>query len=339
MKTVRVIASLLYPDVMSLDITGPLQVFASANVERQRQGLMPAYSVCLLTDRPGPVMTSSGIQIVADQSWRDTPVEQLDTLLIPGGAGVEAQCGHIELLDWLQQGQPLLRRLGSVCSGALVLAEAGLLNGRRATTHWADLDVLQRHAFIEVEGDRLHTYDPTGQNGYADIFTSAGATAGIDLALALVEADLGRPMALSVARRLVMFLRRPGGQAQFSTCLSPEPSRTPRLAALLDWIPGHLGEDLSIERLAERINMTPRTLSRAFLRELGVTPGRYIEQVRLEAARALLHDAQASISTVARLCGFGHPENLRRTFQKHFSVSPQAYSARFGEPTRGLQHA
>lgn len=339
MSAVRVVASLLYPDVMSLDVTGPLQVFASANVERQRQGLPPAYQISLLADQPGPIMTSSGIQIVADQSWRDMPAEQLDTLLIPGGIGVEQQCRHTELLDWLQQSQPRLRRLGSVCSGALILAEAGLLKGRRATTHWADLEALQRYTAIQVEGDRLHTYDPAGQDGYADVFTSAGVTAGIDLALALVEADLDRPTALSVARRLVMFLRRSGGQAQFSACLSPEPSRTPRLAALLDWIPAHLGEDLSIERLAEQVNMTPRTLSRAFGRELGITPGRYVEQVRLETARALLHDAQASISTVARLCGFGHPESLRRTFQKHLSVSPQAYSARFGDPIRGLDHA
>jgi transcriptional regulator GlxA family with amidase domain len=331
MNAIRTVASLIYTDVMSLDVTGPLQVFASANVERQRQGLPPAYSITLLADQPGLITTSAGIQLHADQSWRHIIPGSLDTLLIPGGIGVDALCSQLDLLHWLRESQPHVRRLGSVCSGALVLATAGLLDGRMATTHWADLDALRSHASVCVEGDRLHTYDPANQDGHADVFTSAGVTAGIDLALALVEADLGRPITLSVARRLVMFLRRPGGQAQFSPCLSPESGRTPRLAALLDWIPTHLGEELSLERLAQRINMTPRTLSRVFLKEIGMTPGRYIEQVRLETARALLHDAQASISTVARLCGFGHPENLRRTFHKHLAVSPQAYSARYGE--------
>ncbi|ENA3209458.1 helix-turn-helix domain-containing protein, partial [Pseudomonas aeruginosa] len=183
---------------------------------------------------------------------------------------------------------------------------------------------------VHVQGDRLHTYDPQCRDGDAHIFTSAGVTAGIDLALALVEADLGRSLALSVARRLVMFLKRPGGQAQFSAWLTPEPSRTPRLAALLEWIPANLAGDLSLEALADRACMSPRTLSRVFLQELGVAPGRYVERVRLEAARALLQDAQASIATVSRLCGFGHPENLRRTFHKHLSVSPQEYAERFG---------
>ncbi|TWI52816.1 transcriptional regulator, AraC family with amidase-like domain [Pseudomonas duriflava] len=330
MNTLRTIASLLYPDVMSLDVTGPLQVFASANVERQRQGLGPVYCLKILGDAPGPIVTSAGFRLHADEAWCDTPAGMLDTLLIPGGAGVEAQCQHTALLNWLRDSQPTIRRLGSVCSGALILAAVGLLNGRRATTHWADVGALACHDNVIVEGDRLHTYDPSGKDGYPDVFTSAGVTAGIDLALALVEADLGRPMALLVARRLVMFLRRPGGQTQFSACLSPDPSHTPRLAMLLDWIPAHLSETLTLERLAEQAHMTPRTLSRLFIREVGMGPGRYIEQLRVETARALLHDAQASISTVARLCGFGHPENLRRTFQKHLAVSPQAYMARFG---------
>lgn len=332
MDALRTIACLIYPDVMSLDVTGPLQVFASANVERQRQGLSPCYHICLLAEAAGPVSTSAGIRLIADQAWRDSDAAQIDTLLIPGGLGEAVQCRNPPLLAWLRSVEPQLRRLGSVCSGALILAAAGLLDGRRATTHWADAETLrQGYPQVEVLADCLHTYDPQDRGGAAHLFTSAGVTAGIDLALALVEADLGRAMALAVARRLVMFLRRPGGQAQFSALLSPEPNRVPRLAALLEWIPAHLGSDLSLEALAAQAHMTPRTLSRVFVQELGMGPGRYVERVRLEAARTLLQDAQASIATVARLTGFGHAENLRRSFHKHLAVSPQDYLQRFGQ--------
>lgn len=334
MDALRTIACLIYPDVMSLDVTGPLQVFASANVERQRQGLPPCYRILLLAEAPGPVSTSAGIQLVADFSWQTVDVATIDTLLVPGGLGDAQQCLNTPLLNWLRESEPRLRRLGSVCSGALILAAAGLLDGRRATTHWADAERLaQQHPRVRVEAEHLHTYQADCSDG-AHLFTSAGVTAGIDLALALLEADLGRTMALAVARRLVLFLRRPGDQAQFSQLLSPEPSRTPKLAALLEWIPANLGADLSLQRLAEQAHMAPRSLSRAFVKELGMGPGRYVERVRLEAARLLLQDAQASIATVARLTGFGHAENLRRSFHKHLAVSPQDYLQRFGQPSR-----
>jgi transcriptional regulator GlxA family with amidase domain len=330
MDALKTIACLLYPNVMSLDVTGPLQVFASANVERQRQGLPAFYRLVVLGQQVGAVATSAGFQLLAEQSWREIDAAQIDTLLIPGGLGQQAQCRNRELLTWLRAAEPQVRRLGSVCSGALILAAAGLLDGRRATTHWADADNLRRdYPDVEVLADCLHTYDPQDLHGNGHVFTSAGVTAGIDLALALIEADLGRVTALAVARRLVMFLRRPGGQAQFSALLTPEPSRVPRLAALLEWIPAHLSADLSLEALAAQAHMTPRTLSRVFVQELGMGPGRYVERIRLEAARHLLQDAQASIGTVARLTGFGHPENLRRTFHKHLSVSPQEYAERF----------
>lgn len=329
MDVTRTIACLVFPDAMSLDITGPMQVFASANVERQRQGLPARYELLLIGETAGPVATSAGLKMVADASWYSIEPMSLDTLLIPGGAGVEQQKRNQPLLDWLRHAEPQVRRLGSVCSGALILAEAGLFDGRKATTHWADLAALSEYAAIEVQGDRLHTYDPADPQA-AHLFSSAGVTAGIDLALALVEADLGRALALAVAQRLVMFLRRPGGQTQFSPMLAAPSGSVARLAALLEWIPGHLGEDLSIEALAAQAHMTPRTLCRLFSQETGMGPGQYIERVRLEAARNLLLDAQASISTVARLTGFGHPENLRRSFQKHLSVSPRDFFQRFG---------
>ena len=326
----RTVACLVYPQVMSLDVTGPVQVFASANVERERQGLPPFYELLLVADDLQPVATSAGIRLCVDRPWTELNLAALDTLLIPGGLGVDEQTLNPALLAWLQRAEPQVRRLGSICSGALILAAAGVLDGRQATTHWADLDELRcRYPNVVVDSDRLHTFDPGNQDGDDHVFTSAGVTAGIDLALALVEADLGRAIALAVARRLVMFLRRPGGQTQFSPLLTPEPSRVPRLAALLEWLPANLGADLSLEALAQQANLAPRTLSRVFNQELGMGPGRYVERLRLEAARTLLQSAQASIATVARLTGFGHPENLRRTFHKHLAVSPQEYAQRF----------
>lgn len=329
MEPLRTVACLIYPDVMSLDVTGPMQVFASANAERERQGLPPAYRLLLLADDAAPLATSSGIRLCPDEPWATVTLASIDTLLVPGGIGVDEQCRHMAVLDWLKQAHQQVRRLGSVCSGALILAAAGLLDGHRATTHWADVDCLrQRHPAIDVQAERLHTYDPHDAHD-SRLFTSAGVTAGIDLALALVEADLGRILALAVAQRLVMFLRRPGDQAQFSPLLAPNNHSRDRLAALLDWIPANLAADLSIETLAARAHLTPRTLSRLFVQELGIGPGRYVERVRLEAARSLLLGAQASVTTVARLTGFGHPENMRRSFRKHLSVSPQELAARF----------
>ncbi|KIL05456.1 GlxA family transcriptional regulator [Stutzerimonas balearica] len=329
MSTQRKIACLVFPDVMSLDVTGPVQVFASANVELQRQGRAAVYQPLLLGESLEPVASSCGIRLGVDACWHDLAPAELDTLLVPGGQGVDVQRQNPALLAWLRRAEGEVRRLGSVCSGALLLAEAGLLQGHRATTHWADVPSLQRFADVEVQGDRLHTFDPEDAQA-SHLFTSAGVTAGIDLALALVEADLGRPLALAVAQRLVMFLRRPGGQAQFSPLLTPSAGRVQRLARLLEWIPAHLADDLSIEALAFQAHMTPRTLCRLFKQEVGMGPGRYVEQVRLEAARNLLLDGQASVATTARLTGFGHPENLRRTFQKRLSVSPSELAERFG---------
>ncbi|MGC1329646.1 GlxA family transcriptional regulator, partial [Pseudomonas sp.] len=237
----RHIACLIYPQVMSLDITGPLQVFASANEERARLGLPPAYALHLLGEQAGPVVTSAGFALHAEQAWAEVDPATLDTLLVPGGRGETALLDHQPLLQWLREAEPRVRRLGSVCSGALILAHAGLLDGHCATTHWADVAALKAFARVDVQGERLHTYSPQAPH----LFTSAGVTAGIDLALALVEDDLGRPVALAVARRLVMFLKRPGDQAQFSAHLAPEASRAPRLSALLEWIPANLGQDLS----------------------------------------------------------------------------------------------
>lgn len=314
----RTVACLIYPDVMGLDAVGPLQVFASANAERTGHGLPPAYALRLVAEAAGPVTTSAGFALVADVAWSALDPAGLDTVLVAGGDGILALLGNTALQQWLRGAEPQVRRMGSVCSGALLLAQTGLLDGLHATTHWCRTDLMRRdYPAVQVDDDCLHTYDAASPV-YGHLFTSAGVTAGIDLALALVEADLGRPMALAVARRLVMFMRRPGGQAQFSALLAPETRHAPRLAALLEWIPTQLGGDLSLDALAERACMPPRTLTRVF------------QRVRVEAASTLLCQAQASVATVARLCGFEHPENLRRSFHKHRAVSPQAYAQRFG---------
>lgn len=324
-------ACLIYPGFMSLDVVGPWQVMASANDELSRQGRAPHYALRLLAEQPGMVTCSAGLGLVAQAAYGDEPIAGIHTLIVPGGQGVSGQLGNATLLRWLQQAEPLVARMGSVCSGALLLAEAGLLHGRPATTHWERVaEFRERHPGVDLQGDRLHTYDPTGMHGDAHVFTSAGVSSGIDLALALVEHDLGRALALAVARRLVIYLRRPGGQAQFSRLVAPDAEHTPRLTPLLEWIPGHLGEDLSLEALAARSCMAPRTLTRVFQRELGTTPARYVERVRVETASALLSHGQASVATIARLCGFQHPETLRRAFHRQLSVSPQAFAQRFG---------
>lgn len=233
----RTVACLVYPGVMSLDVVGPMQVFGSANAERTGHGLPPAYALRLLAGAPGPVTTSAGFALVADGSWADTDPAGVDTVLVAGGDGVADQLGHTGMLQWLRHAEPQVRRLGSVCSGALLLAEAGLLDGLRVTTHWCRMDSMrQNYPAVQVDEDCLHTYD-AAHPVYSHLFTSAGVTAGIDLALALVEADLGRPMALAVARRLVMFMRRPGGQAQFSALLAPETRHAPGWRPCLNGFP------------------------------------------------------------------------------------------------------
>ncbi len=324
-----------YPNAMSLDITGPMQVFATANDVRQRQGLPAFYQLTFAGLQAGPVMLSCGLQMLATHGLaqlRLGPKAANTTVLIPGGDGIEAAQHDEALRQWVLRIAPKVMRLGSVCSGALVLARAGLLDGLPATTHWcrlADLQALARN--IHIDGDRLHTFE-AGHPQQSRVFTSAGVTSGIDLAISLVEADLGRAMALAVARQLVMFVRRPGGQAQFSPLLAAETTQAPRLAKLLEWIPSQLGADLGVEQLAAQACLPPRTLARVFQQELGTTPGKYVERVRVEAAATLLAQRQASVATVARLCGFGHPENLRRSFHKTLAVSPQAFAERFGTP-------
>lgn len=231
---------------------------------------------------------------------------------------------NTDLVDWLRHASTQARRTASVCSGTFLLAQAGLLQGRRAATHWAMCDMLKRgFPSIEVDMDAIFV-----QQG--NVWTSAGVSAGIDLALALVEADCGRHVALQVARELVVFLKRPGGQAQFSQLLQAQTDDTAGFDALHLWIADNLSDsELTVERLAEQSRMSPRNFARVYKQKTGRTPAKAIELFRVEAARRLLEDSQRNIDQVAHLCGFGDEERMRYTFHRHLSISPRDYRARF----------
>ncbi|MGI8557701.1 MAG: GlxA family transcriptional regulator [Solirubrobacteraceae bacterium] len=245
----------------------------------------------------------------------------------PAGPGRRAACADPLLLAWLRRAAPRARRLASVCTGAFLLAEAGLLDGCTVTTHWsACAELAEHYPAVSVDPEPIFTRD-------GSIYTSAGVTAGMDLALALVEQDLGRDAALTIARWLVLFLRRPGGQAQFSAQLSGQLAHRGALRDLQRWILEHPAENLAVERLAERAAMSPRHFSRAFTGEVGVTPGRYVERIRVEAARRYLEDTTLAVAQVAAACGFGTAETMRRGFIRSLGVPPVEYRRRFETTT------
>ncbi|MET8411009.1 GlxA family transcriptional regulator [Streptomyces sp. NPDC005195] len=311
MRTVLVV---LFDAVQSLDVTGPAEVFAGAEISRAG-----SYRVRTASLDGAPVRTSSGLTLVPDGTLAEAPAPH--TLLVPGGQGTRQP--DPGLTDWLRVHGPRADRLVSVCTGALLLARAGLLDGRRATTHWAYCDQLARdHPAVQVDPDPIYVRD-------GRVSTSAGVTSGIDLALALVEEDLDRETALTVARHLVVFLRRPGNQAQFSAQLAAQTARREPLREVQRWITEHPGEDLRVESLAARARLSPRHFARAFHSETGVTPGRYVDRVRLEHARRLLEDTADGVAEISRACGYGTPEAMRRAFLRALGAAPAEYRRRF----------
>ncbi|MGW0794523.1 GlxA family transcriptional regulator [Streptomyces sp. NPDC002692] len=311
MRTVLVV---LFDGVQSLDVTGPAEVFSGAGTWRAG-----AYRVRTASLDGVAVRTSSGLTLVPDGTLAEAPAAH--TLLVPGGPGTRQP--DPRLTDWLRTHGPRADRLVSVCTGALLLARAGLLDGRRATTHWAYCDRLARdHPAVRVDPDPIYVRD-------GRVSTSAGVTSGIDLALALVEEDLGREAALVVARHLVVFLRRPGNQAQFSAQLAAQTARREPLREVQQWITEHPGEDLSVESLAARARLSPRHFARAFRSETGVTPGWYVDRVRLEHARRLLEDTADGVTEISRACGYGTPEAMRRAFLRALGAAPAEYRRRF----------
>jgi transcriptional regulator GlxA family with amidase domain len=320
----RHIVMVAFPDVQVLDVTGPLEVFGRAARWLVEHGHRPdlAYTVELVAATPGPLHTSSGLRLVAERGFRDLRGD-VDTLLVAGGRGARDAAKQEALLAWLKRMAPRVRRLGSVCTGTFILAAAGLLDGRRVTTHWAWCETLAGlHPEITVEPDPIFTRD-------GSIYTSAGVTAGMDLALALVEEDFGRHVALQVARQLVLFLRRPGGQSQFSAQLAVQTADREPLRDLQQWIADHLSADLSVATLAARVAMSPRHFARVFADELGMTPARFVEVQRVEAARRRLEESSDGVDTVAATCGFGGAEVMRRAFVRIVRVSPSDYRNRF----------
>jgi transcriptional regulator GlxA family with amidase domain len=312
MRTVLIV---LFDRVQSLDVTGPLEVFANAT----RHG-RPAYQVRTASLGGGAVRTSSGLRLTPDGDLR-AEVKPADLLLVPGGEGTRPQ--PADLVEWLRENAPKSARVASVCTGAFLLAAAGLLDGRRATTHWAHCASLAaKYPAVRVDPDPIFIKD-------GDLATSAGVTAGIDLALALVEDDLGRDAALAIARAMVVFLRRPGSQSQFSAQLSAQVAARAPIRDVQQWIAEHPAADLSVEALAARASLSPRQFARAFAAETGAPPGRYVQRTRLEAARRHLEDTASSIEQTARACGYGTPEAMRRAFLDALGVGPAEYRRRF----------
>ncbi len=317
---IRAIEVLTFPAVQLLDVTGPVQVFASANDLVVGAGGVPPYRLRLVTPGGEGVTATAGVVLAAAPLTQ--PGEPLDTLIVAGGEGAEAAAENPMLVDWLRQRATQARRVASVCTGAFLLAAAGVLDGRRAVTHWKDCARLaRRFPAVRVETDPIYVCD-------GRVWTSAGVTAGIDLALALVEEDLGRSVALAVARYLVVFLKRPGGQAQFSAALALQ-AADDRFGALHGWINNHLQDELSLSVLAEQAGMSERSFSRHYAEATGQTPARAIERLRVEAARRLLSESRTPVKRIAQRCGFGSEETMRRSFLRLLAVTPQDYRSRF----------
>jgi transcriptional regulator GlxA family with amidase domain len=307
-----------------VEVDGALDAFYAANqILARSKSPRPGYAV----DVVSPVRTVRewpGLRLVADRSFRAVR-GAIDTLIVTGVDGPDDARRDRDLIRWIRAKAPRARRIVSLCTGSYVLAEAGLLDGRRATTHWMDCETLARlYPRVIVEREPIWVRD-------GKIYTSAGSTAGIDLVLALVEEDLGRSVALQVAQRMVVFLRRPGGQAQFSALLSAQMAEREPIRDLQAWILEHPGLDLSVEALARQVAMSPRNFFRVFVREVGMTPGRFVERVRVEAARRLLEETTRGVSDVAAACGFGAPETMRLAFRRMLAVSPRRYRSRFSQ--------
>ncbi|MFC9793800.1 GlxA family transcriptional regulator [Streptomyces sp. NPDC127584] len=322
--TQRPVLVVLFDGVQSLDVTGPYEVFAGA---ARAAGDPEAYPIRTASLDGGPVRAHSGLRLLPDTTLAEAVAGGAPhTLVVPGGEGTRRP--DPALIDWLRGHAPDAGRLVSVCTGALLLAEAGLLDGHRATTHWVACDHLARcYPEVEVDPDPIFVRD-------GRLATSAGVTAGIDLALALVEEDLGRDVALTVARHLVVFLRRPGNQAQFSVQLAAQTARREPLRDLQQWITEHPADDLSVEALAARARLSPRHFARAFHAETGTTPGRYVDRVRLEHARRLLEETSRGVEEVARASGYGTSEAMRRAFTRSLGTAPADYRRRFHSPVR-----
>lgn len=312
------------PDGQVIDVVGPLEVFSRTSrlLREAHPGRPDAYSVEILGLTKGWFRVSSGLRLMADRRF-DQAGHGIDTLLIAGGRGTGHYLSNPKLLAWIRKQRRSVRRLGSICTGAFLLAEAGLLENRRATTHWASCaEFTARYPNVQLEPDTLYVRD-------GSLYTSAGVTAGMDLALALVEEDHGREVALATARHLVLYLCRPGGQSQFSAQLSAQFAAHEPLRDLQSWIVENPRGDLSVPALARRVSMSPRNFARLFAREVGMTPARFVASVRVETARRLLEETSQSIEAVCAASGLANLESMRQAFRRRVGVTPGQYRRRF----------
>lgn len=324
----RRVVFLLFEDIEIVDLAGPLDVFGYADRWLQINGRLnePGYEIVLVGLRAGPIKTAGGMDIVAPHGF-DDELGEIDTLVVPGSPWIERACAEPLLIEWLQKTAPRVRRLVSVCTGAFLLARAGLLENRFVTTHWMYCDRLATlHPSLRIDRDRIFVRD-------GHVYTSGGITAGIDLALSLIEEDLGREAPRFIAGLMVVFLRRPGGQNQFSIFLQAEAPNRPDIRDLQAYILANPAEDHSVERLAARLHMSPRNFARHFQAETGMTPAKFVEKARVETARCKLEQTQLLLEAIAAETGFGTPERMQRAFQRLLNVGPHDYRARFQSTT------
>jgi len=313
------------PNVEILDLVGPLQVFARASdmYKRASPASLPIYSVEVVSiSASRSLFANCGVRVIADRTFREVR-GKIDTLLVAGGDAIEQNEINPKAVRWLKRISPRIRRVGSVCTGAMLLARAGLLDGRRATTHWNWCQTLIKRApRARVERDPIFVRDE-------NVYTSAGVTAGMDLALALVEEDHGSRLALQVARNLVLYLRRPGGQSQFSAALSLQLTDRKPLLELEAWVLDNLQKVLTVPLLAQRVAMSPRNFARVFTKEMKTTPAKFVERLRVEAARRRLEESHNSMETIADECGFGNVNSMRNVFQRTLKIAPGQYRRHF----------
>ena len=313
------------PGTEILDLAGPLQVFARASDMycRENRGAAPIYSIEVVSiSSQRSLIANCGLRFAAHKTFRQVR-GKIDTLLVAGGDAIEQNEINSAAVRWLKTIARRARRVGSVCTGAMLLARAGLLDGRRATTHWNWCQTLIKRApRADVDPDPIFVRDE-------NVYTSAGVTAGMDLALALVEEDYGSRLALQVARNLVLYLRRPGGQSQFSAALSLQATDRKPLRDLEAWVLDHLNKPLTVPVLAQRVAMSPRNFARIFTKEMKTTPAKFVERLRIEAARRRLEESHNSMETIADECGFGNVNSMRNVFQRTLKIAPGHYRRHF----------
>lgn len=317
-----------YEGIMGLDLVGPMEAFGSAQLKSSRGAWEPCYRVTIAALGSKTFRSEFGLTFAAEKNL--SSIREADTVIVPGGAGLRKSDAPIRLSAWLNRTAPSIRRIATICTGIYGIAPSGLLNGRTVATHWKfAADLAKRFPKLNVDPSSLFVKQ-------GKFWTAAGVTAGIDLSLALIEEDFGPEVALSVARELVVYMKRPGGQEQYSEPLQFQLQSRGRFADLLPWMLAHLDQDLSVDVLAEKIALCPRQFSRRFTQEFGSSPASFVRRLRLDEARQRLSAPDCTVDGVARSVGFSDADNFRRAFERCFGVAPSIYRGRFAGKSRGV---